>query len=703
MTYLYYITKGIFNKWGWVVLLLLPILSRAEKLDWKINAPFPESIITNQNLFVCLEIAKEYEFASATKAQVFLDNALLNGIAKVNGNKLTFFYPGYLRDGKHQLRVEVKIAHLKHTRITQWNFYVGRKDSAGKGNVPMHKETWKLSGFIAADNRNEFLSGSGQSLRQEPASTRTLSIDAMAKYKDASIYTRGFLTSNNISGLQSMNYFAVGYRNKWLDAEAGDINPLCDRLVLGGVRMRGYKLRLKYRSSSIQFYYGTLNQAIEGSLQLYIPGSGVLPTNLINDSQYIVPGTYKRNIMAMHIETGNKSDNFKLGFTGLKVKDDIHSVQYGLAPKDNIAGGADLVIKMIHRSVIIQSGIAGSIYTDDISNGPLDRKSLDSIYNIKLGFEPETYRNIIILNSSTIPTSLSGSDYISYYSQLNYNNKYQNFSFEYRKNGPLFTSLGNPFLRNNYDGFSAGDRFSLFKRKINIDLRYQNYNNDLNLSLPSKVNTVMYNGNLFINPGKYWPSIMFNYLTQLRNGSTYSDGLPAVNETVDNYMLNINLSRRFWNIGHNFRLMLNMNDRKDRVNALGGFTMYNIMFGLNESISNNLNINADIGKALIKGDSSITVSNINTYNLSIDWRIKPGKYYTSLAFSNNTALATALSNPSYRLSLIARFGYKFYKGMGIDIEGGYQPYRDQTNSTNNYNDAYIYIRYSCDLGMLKLW
>lgn len=687
-----------------IVLLLLPSYAIAEKVvKWKILSPLQDSVTTNQNLFVSLQLPEGYNFANTTSIQVYMDNVLLAGNVKVNANKLGLFYPCYLKDGRHELKVEARIAKVKHKQAVTWAFYVNRKDNTA-GTVAAGNTQWetiKLGGIVSADNRNEFLTGSGANLRQEPDYTRTLNADVTAKYKDASMILRTFITSNNNLGTQSMNYYMLGFKNRWIEVEAGDINPMTDRLILTGVRMRGGKLKFRYKSTSIQFFYGTLNQAVEGGLQTYIPGSGVLPSNLVNDSQYIVPGTYRRTMMATRFETGNRKDIFKFGLTGFRGKDDITSIKYGVAPKENIAGGADLALRLFRKTVTIQSGIAASVFSNDISTGPIDKHLLDSIYHIKLDFEPSTYRDLIILNSSTVPTRLKGTDFMAYYSQLNYTNKYQSFFFEYKRNGPLYNSMGNPFIENNYDGYTAGDRFSLFKRILSVDLRYQNYSNDLNQSLPSKINTVIYSGNLFVNPGKNWPAFMFNYMDQLRNGNSISELIPPVNESIDNYMLNISLSRKFWNINHSFRIMFNVNDRNDKINPSSGYTLYNGMFGINEGISPKLNINADIGKAITRGDSSREISNNNTYNLSIDWKIKPGKYYTSLAFSNNTALATILSNASYRLSLIARFGYKFYKGMGIDLEGGYQPYRDQSNSLNNYNDAYIYIRYSCDLSMLK--
>ena len=124
------------------------------------------------------------------------------------------------------------------------------------------------------------------------------------------------------------------------------------------------------------------------------------------------------------------------------------------------------------------------------------------------------------------------------------------------------------------------------------------------------------------------------------------------------------------------------------------------MFGIGETISKQLSLSADIGKTVMIGYENSNISSMVVYNASIDWQIKPGKYFTSFAVSNNQTLVTPFSDPTFRFSLIGRFGYRFYKGMGLNFECGYQPFIDQTYSSLSYNEVYAYLRYTCELGKL---
>src|SRR5690606_27151215 len=110
--------------------------------------------------------------------------------------------------------------------------------------------------------------------------------------------------------------------------------PSLDKLILTGIRMRGFSFTLKSKNSSISYYQGEINQSIEGSIGHYNIGEGYVPSNIINDSQYLVPGTYQRNMMAARLALGGKKGNFIFGINALKIKDDTASIRYGILPKD---------------------------------------------------------------------------------------------------------------------------------------------------------------------------------------------------------------------------------------------------------------------------------------------------------------------------------------------------------------------------------
>jgi|GEM_PF-4711140 len=684
-----------------VLMVCLPLVVHAQNVVWTIQSPLPNASVAKEELFISLRINESYHFGSESQVKVFLNNNVVTGNVKISGNKLHMLYSGPLLYGKNAIRVEAFVVELNEVATTEWSFLVAGAADDEQYEPELQKQSdYSLTGSVVMDYRKQFLSGPGQSLRQEPLHTATTFIDATARYKNASMPIRMFMSTNNTDARQTMNYFSVGFRNTWVETDLGDLNPTYDELILTGVRVRGGRLMLKYRGNSIQVVHGQMNNAFEGSVENYVPGTGTLPGALVNDSQYVAPGVYKRTMSAARLQVGPRNEDFRLGLTAFHAKDDTASIQYGLLPKQNIVGGLDLGVKGFNKTVEINAGVALSVFTNDISNGPLDKETLDTTYNIKLDLDPKDYEDIIILNASTVPTTLDNTDFIAYFGRLTYNNKYQNFLIEYKKNGALYHSLGNPFLRNNYEGIMASEKFSLFKRKVSVGLIYQNYSNNLNSSLPSTVMTQSYRGNLFLNIKQSWPMLYLNYMRQNRDGKSEYANIVGIDDVLDNYMANLSYSRSFWNIDHYVFLVFNMFDRKDQVRVDNRIKAMSFSFGLNESFSKYYNVTGEIGKTIIRDVNSSKVSDILTYSLGFNWLVKPEKYTVSVLLSNNKTYATTLSSESYRLSGILRFGWTFWRGMNLSVEGGYQPFRDATVTTNNYNDSYIYIRYSSDLNRL---
>lgn len=688
-----------------LVVLIAVLLStintvNGQSVNWLVQSPLPNSTVSSEDLFISLRINDEFHYGQEEQIRVFLNNKMISGNMKVMGNTLHMLYTGPLRSGKNTIKIETYIVELNSFQQTEWSFLVGSPKTTRYYNAQDSTNgNYDLTGVVTMDYRKQFLSGPGQSLRQEPLYTSTMLVDAVARYKNATMPVRVFMTSNNKDAQQRMNYFSVGFRNTWLETDLGDMNPTFDELVLSGARVRGGRLMLKYKAGSIQVISGQMNNRIEGEIRSYVPGMGY-NGSLLNDSQYVTPGVYKRTMSAARIQYGVADSKFKMGITAFRAKDDTTSIRYGLLPKHNIAGGVDMGARFFRKTVGLSAGAAMSVLTNDISNGALDKDKLDPKYNIDLPFNPKDYEKIMIINASTVPESLGSGNSLAYFGRVTFNNKFQNLSIEYKNNGGQYYSLGNPFLRNNYRGILASERFFILKRKVFLGLVYQNYSNNLNNTLPAKVYTQVYRGDVYVNWDKKWPTLYLNYMRQNRNGKSGFENIVGVDDRLNNYLVNIGLSRDFWNIDHFFFVNLNIFDRKDRVRIENHIISYTGTVGINETFNDNYNMNADLGKTMVFDANGERIVDVLVYSLGFNWLVKPEKYSASAILSNNQTYATMLSNESYRLSAILRFNWTFWRGMNLMLEGGYQPFRDKGLSTNNYDDSYIYIRYSSDLNQL---
>jgi hypothetical protein len=681
-------------KWIGLIGLLCINLSHAvaQSKGYKILSPQANSIIGNDNLLVAVQFDTTL---NENSIELRLDNMLLSGITKFKQNKLEFLYLGTLANGKHLLKLSYKLKGNKQVQHITWLFYVNyNSESLKKGDKKIKQNPWYLSGSIVADNRNTQLDGEGALLRQEPAFTRTISADVTLNKGDLHIPIRYFNTSDNRFGMQSRNFFQVGLHYKWLNIDYGDINPNMDRLILSGVRMRGVGVKLKAGKSSITYFQGSLNNSIEGNIANYANGEGFIPTNIINDSQYLLPGTYQRNMLATRLELVGRKDNFRLGLNAFKAKDDTASIKNGVLPKDNVAAGADLVIRLFKKSVALSGGVATSVVTNDISYGVIDPLQVDTTFGIKLGFDPAKYQNIIIINASTVPTVFNTTDVLAYYGTFSINNRFQNFTAEYRHNGGAYQSLGNPFLRRNYKGYTLTERFGLFKRKLNFNFNYQNYSNNLNQSLPALLQTEVMAGGLMISIKPKLPSLSLNYQVQNRNSMSTISVLPSVKDRVITSSLYLFYSTRFWSIKHDFRAFYSKNERKDLIQNNSGNTFENYLFGLTENFTDRFSINVDYGQSNMVDYFGKSINTIQTLGVLLNAELQKQKFFLNAGVNQNKSRLGSTGGEQTRMGYTLRLQYYIIPSIILETEGGYIPFRDMLESRYNYQEKYVYVRLS---------
>ncbi len=696
------------------IVYLFPVFCIAQSLHWKINAPQKDSIISNENLFISISLSN---YSLDNNAIVLLDNKAITGNIKIAGGNLTFLTFGTLSDGRHQINIKTYIKPLNKLEEVKWVFYVhNKKDGKSSGSIhssSMPKATqnndWSLIGNVFMDSRNEYLSGLyADSFRQEPAATRTVSLDMKLKHKSLEIPIKYFSTSDNTTAfIQPRNYFQVGLHYKGFEFDYGDLNPSLDQLIVSGIRVNGFHLKLKLGNNSIHTYYGNMIQnSIEGAVNVYTPGAGYIPSTLYFDNKdsslkYITPGVYKRWMAAGRYEFRQKrKDCFSIGFTGFKATDLVNSIHYGFQPKDNVVGGIDFSVKMFKKAIVVSGEVAASALTNDISYGVLNTAKLDSTFNTEIAFNANDYYPFFTINSSTLPGRLNNAnEAIALTTKLLFNKNNNNFNIEYKNYGPSFYSLGNPYLRNNYKGIIVGDRVRLLRNKLMLNVGYQHYSNNLNNTLPMLVTTNSFNGSFTININPKAPSIFFNYLQQQRNGeSNLKTAISSVNDFIYYYLTSVNYKFKLFNHDHAVRGNLTVNERKDEINIQSRSLMINYMLGYNTSF-NKFSISIDGGQTTIKDYQDNKIANIFSYAALIDWKIIPKKLFTGFSISNNRNMAGILSASSSRMSYIYKLGYRFGKGMGIDAEGGYTPYQDYNMAINNYDEKYIYIRYTYDFNL----
>ncbi|MFN3951762.1 MAG: hypothetical protein ACK4KT_05080 [Thermaurantimonas sp.] len=676
-----------------ILTICLAERTSAQELRYQIMAPEPESVIPAENLFVSIALEDQRTFVPG-KVKVFLNKKPIYPDVKTVQNTMSFIHYELLRNGRNHLRIFFKIQGISSWQEIEWVFYVNERSSE-KGDEGRRNKEYSFGGTISIDNREQYLTGPGAALRQEPPFTRTATANTRLVLDKVTIPFQMFATSDNRNFIQSRNFFQTGIQTPWLEALVGDINPAFDRLVLSGVRITGASAQIKAGGTGVQIVHGRLNRAIEGQLEAIDDKFGSIPIHMVNDSQYVIPGMYRRDITAVRMYMGNKKKTWIMALNGLKAKDDTNSIRYGLAPKDNIVAGVEFQARLFRRRIFIQSGMSISAVTNDISLGAISKIELDTAFNIKFPFDPANFQRILIINSSTKPTKLS-TDFLSYFVSVNWNTSWHQLTADYSRIGPQYFSLSNPFLRNNSDNLLIQERFFFFKRKLTLTGTYQGYTNNLNNVLLSTLRTDMYGAGLMLNISNRYPTVVFQYNRQGRvstrstlPGSEVDDFLTMINGIVS-----YNVQRGRWNT--TLRISGFVNDRTDRVRPNSSNTFYNGMFGIGERVGSRTYLSVDFGKTLLYNHLDEKLSDVNAYNASVTYDVFENKFQVSALVGNNRAMSSVWVMSQIRNSFIVRMRYMIVKGLNLDLEGGWQPFEDRNMPVNNYQDGYAYARISYD-------
>ncbi len=667
----------------------------AQLLDesWQVFSPVKDSVTDiNDGLF----IAAAYNGNMPDKMVLKVDGQLLvaEGL-RIQQSRITYLTNMPLGNGRH----EVQIAAFNNTSgkwmVHKWNFWVTNSRFANKERTSSNEQSF-ITGTITADNRSTFLSGNGSALRQEPLFTRTINADMQINLsKSVHIPIRFFNTSDNLQGYIPRNFFQIGFRSKLLDIDYGDLNPCLDQLAVTGIRVRGSFVKLKIGKSSLQYIAGNLvNEGINGLLTTYVPGSGMKPTTFVNDTQFIQPGVYRRWIMAGKLQLSGKKERVKWSMYFSKVKDDTASAKFGLAPKDNIVAGTDMQLNLFRKSLQINAGIALSVLTNDISGGYLTAAKVDSLFKIKFDYDLGRFEKIIILNTTTVPGFINKvADFTAWYAQLQHHKGSHTFSVDIKNNGASYFSLANPFLRNNYGSLNITERFSVWKRKIGFIVGYQSANNNLNGSLPTTILSTGFNGTVQFNGGSQLPFVAISYLQQQRTGNSKVMNVQAVNDRLQFYMANMSWQKKIGGILHQFRCMISYNTRTDEVRKVSGSDMWMYNVGMSTQLLKNVQLSADGGKTTLVNELGGKILDLFNYTVGLQWQPIPQKIAIAAGISENTMLATLYSNASNRKNIYLKAGFKIFKKMGIDLEGGIMPYTERMNANNNYQEKYVYAKW----------
>lgn len=700
-----------------LIILFLGIFCNSKKLyaasnyeSWELQSPKKNGIIKTGELLITVKLLDSVKIFKGS-FQLLIDDNLITNFIKFSPNQISIIYTLPLKDGLHKLELHIKAFDVGFLTPIKSQFYVNKILPGSIDSPKVKKSFFELSGNIIGNYKVINMSGPGEALAQSPPYFRDVNIDVVARVGQVSFPFRYYNTSDEYfnPGIQSRNYLVFGARYKYFELLYGDQNPVFDRLVLTGIRITGYKFSITTPRFQMQIVDGTSQNAMEGIISRYhASDSTPPPANLIRDtvhknrdSTYIsTPGIYRRHLTAARFAFGNKMEGSNLGISLLRARDDTSSIKYGVNPSDNIVLGADESYVTNGNALRVNAGAALSFYTTDISKGAVSESSIDSFYGYRFGFNPATYKNLIVLNLTTLkPGEATTADYITAaFKSANKSKTTDNLlTLDYHYYGSSYISEGNPFTQNDLWTATLQDQLAFFNRKVTIFARYSYQENNVSKSDITTITTHLINGSIFIAPAPNLPQFNIVINDQIRKAPGAFENLGAVNDNSLNLTGSINYNLKLGTNTTGFNVSYTNSMRNDAINVFTSNDIQIIGGGVTETFNKlNLIIDAHYTMMTYSNTETPTAPLSNTYDGHIKYQLKKLKAYFGIGGSITASESTSLlgSSTSTRDLFNVLVGGQIFKGCQLDFEAGIAPYTDLSYSSNNYKENYALLRLS---------
>ncbi len=563
-----------------------PLPSAPTSLDTNAEGPVlilsPESgeqFSAGEDVIVAASFFSPDAEIDVSSINLFVDGENVTLQAEITENLLTYTAKN-LPPGTHQVLIQGHYVSGAQLPSASLAFQVvgeqKRQTAAANFSARVFAETRqeKISGFNFSDNNiGGQLSGR----------------HSILKY-DANV----FLTTREDSRQQPFHRYSLNLEIPVLGVTLGDTYPRFNDLMLWGKRVRGVWGRLHTGVFNVDVVYGQTNRRISPIAAIDPTTGQPFQTVAGQDSIAIASGSFGQDLLGLRQSWGS-GRNFQLGFNLLKVRDSFSKAAdstaffasgYVLPPQDNLVVGSDFLLAFDNRRIELTAAGAFSLFSSDISSGPLEKDSLKSQFDVNLPFNPADLKDLFIINASTTPLDPRDLTSLAYNVNLRLNYFNNDFRFGFKSIGGEYVSLGNSFLRNNLRGFFVDDRLRVYQNKIYLNFGFENYKDNFDADDQNpRTKLQTFNFGFSIYPDPRYPNFTFNVRNHTRNNTPVPDttNIPEDNATID-WSVQANYDLNFMQLRHSVSVSYIASDRNDHLNTLtpiGGVSV-----NLNETSSN---------------------------------------------------------------------------------------------------------------------
>jgi hypothetical protein len=508
-------------------------------------SPEPGTSVTIEDLLVSISLVRAPSPVNKAATKLYIDDRDVTQFAVISEDLIVLSPENIsppLENGAHSVKVELfdiegNVYHTSSTSFTQVSLREQLKASVWKYNVSTQLEA-----------RNE-------NIQSVSTPYNRGQLVASAEYGVLKVNGRVYVTNEDKAERQPQNRYFIEAGIPWLRVGYGDAYPVFPNLIMNGKRMRGLTSNLALGFFNVDFAIGKTIRKVDGELLRTFdltkldsvrsdssrpnatgnfgptPGS----TQIWGEYRY---GTYSRDITVLRPSFGS-GENFQWGFSYVKAKDDIGSINYGIKPQENLVVGTDILIAADNHNFEFTAQGGASVYNKDIAPGNLRDSQIDSLFtndadSTKKRQDLKDIRDkisqFITVNQNLVPLSADKLTSILAYEGaivLNYFNNYFKGGYIFR--GSEYNSFGQTFLRKDIQGFNLYDRVRIAQNQFFLSLGYERLQDNTDGSKTATTTFTNFNSTVSYFPRMNFPNITIGYT---KNQSTNGLAVITAADTV---------------------------------------------------------------------------------------------------------------------------------------------------------------------------
>lgn len=659
----------------------------AQQSPGRIISPAAGSTVPNGELFIVFQKEESLKWEGLS-IKVYLDAMDLSALSKITGNLLTVLATHRLKPGEH--RIMVRFSRKGEPPLeSQWAFRVaGQKAGLPAGALAEGRPAFTLRSNLHLLSRLTELSGPGQLLRQEPPGLHALNFLGSAQYKKLEIPFRFYITNQERRSLQWRNTYMIGLKGEWFGLFAGDVFPTYQRHILDGSKIRGGRAYLKVRNASLDVTYGSIQRGLEGELRQYDVALGFPPVNLETGAgQFILPGNYRRDVLAAQLRFENKRTTGETVFTFLRGADRPSSIEYGGPPGQNLVLGFGHKTGTKNQVFLLDFGISGSLTTRDTRGGAVTAADIENIYGLEPPVDPSSLEPLIVINASTTPLKNTELPSVSVFANARLNLLRQHLSIQYERAGSSFYSYGAPFLINDRQTLAIGDWMHLWKRRITLSANYRYYTNNLSKEKPLTQKTGYFQGSLRARPHPAWPQLIFSYNDFRRRGEDALSREATLRRNIQTLTAGIHHSFLIGKARQAMNLSYSRNNRLDELKPNGSFFTDALHLRLNSGLPAGFQLTLEYQFLLLSNDTT-DFNRQNGYGFWLRYQAPDKKLSISAGARQFRTAETFFTPEANRRLFSGQAEYFIGDGLSFSLQLGRSEYQEALTNSRNYEELW---------------